>query len=80
MNLLDKSGKFKSWLTFKTECILRSLFYFQWLQLTEAIPKAWKNIFQNNINNNGSLIIKDHDIIRRTLIVSINKLAWRDFH
>ena len=35
-------------------------FYFQWLQLTDDIPKAWKNIVQNNIKNNGSLTIRDH--------------------
>ena len=54
---------------------LMKLIYFQWLQLTDAIPKAWKDIVQNNINNNGSLIIKDHDIILRTIMVSINKLT-----
>ena len=42
MNLLDNSGKFKSWPVFKMEYNLNNKFYFQWLQLTDAIPKAWK--------------------------------------
>ena len=57
MDLLNNSGKFK------TEYNLNHKFYFQWLQITDAIPKAWKNIVQNNINNNGSLTIKDRHIM-----------------
>ena len=36
--------------------------------------KHGKNFVQNNISNNGSLTIKNHHIIQRTRIVSINKL------
>ena len=57
---------------FKTEYNLNNKFYFQWLQLTNAIQKAWKNVAQNNINNNGSVTIEDHHIIRRTRMFSIN--------
>ena len=57
MDLLNNSGKFK------TEYNLNHKFYFQWLQITDAIPKSWKNIVQNNINNNGSLTIKDRHIM-----------------
>ena len=53
MIFLDNFGKFKSWHEFKTACNLNQKFYFQWLQLIDAIPKAWKKIFQININNNG---------------------------
>ena len=42
--------------------------------------KYWKNIIQNNINNNGSLTIKDHHIIWRTRIVSVSKLNARDLY
>ena len=38
-----------------------------------------KNV-QNNINNNGSLTIKDHHIIQRTRIISINKLTARELY
>ena len=74
MDLLDNSGKFKSWHVFKAKYKLNHKFYFQWLQLTDAKPKAWKNIVQNDINNNGSLTIKDHRIIQKTRIISLNKL------
>ena len=74
MDLLDKFGKFKSWRLFKTEYSLNHTFYFHWLQLTDTIPKAWKYIARNDINNNDSLAIKDHHIIQKTRIVSINKL------
>ena len=74
MNLLDNSGKFKSWHVFKAKYNLNHKFYFQWLQLTDAKPKAWKNIVQNDIKNNGSLTIKDYRIIQKTRIVSLNTL------
>ena len=80
MDLLDNSGKLKSWHVFKTEYDLNQKFHFPWLQLTNAMPKAWKNTVQNNINNNSSLTIKDHQIIRRTRIVSINKLTARELY
>ena len=55
MDLFDTSGSFKSCYVFKTEFNLNYTFYFQWLQLTDVILKIWKNIIQNNINNNNSL-------------------------
>ena len=78
MDSFYNSGKFISWHVFKTECNLNHKLYFQWLQLTDAIPKAWRNIVQNNINNNSSLI--DHHIIRSTRIVPINKLTTRELY
>ena len=65
MDILVNPRKFKTWHVFKMEYNLnhKSYFYFQWLQLIDAIPKRLKNIFKNNINNNGSLTIKDHHII-----------------
>ena len=63
IDLLDKSGKFTSKTECKMEYNLNHTFYFQWLQIINDIPKAWKNIVQNTINNNGSLTIKDHQII-----------------
>ena len=80
MNLLDNSGNFKSWHVFKTESNLNHKFYFQLLQLTDAIPKARKYIVENNINNNGSLTIKDRHIIRSTRTVLINKLTVRELY
>ena len=51
MDLLDNSGKFKSWHVFKMEYNLNHKFYFRCLQLTDV----QNNIVQNNINNKGSL-------------------------
>ena len=39
-----------------------------------------EKINQNNINNNGSVIIKDDHNIRRTRIFSINKLTVRKLY
>ena len=42
--------------------------------------KSMEKIVQNNINNNGSVIIKDDHNIRRTRIFSINKLTVRKLY
>ena len=39
-----------------------------------------ENFVQNNINNNGSITIKDHHIMQRIRIVSRNKLTARELH
>ena len=44
MDLFDESGLLKGWSVFKMKCNLNITFYFQWLKLTDAIPKVWKNI------------------------------------
>ena len=59
---------------------LNHKFCFQWLQLTDAIRKAWRNIAQNNINNNGSLTFKDNHIIQRTRIISTNQSTARELY
>ena len=46
--------------------------------ITDAISKAWKNIVQNNINNNDSLTITN--IMRRTIMFLINKLTAGDLY
>ena len=46
MDLLDKSGRLKSWYVFKMEFSLNYTFYFQWLQLVNAIPKHGKIFFK----------------------------------
>ena len=80
MDLSEKSGKLKSWYVFKTENNLNHTSYFRWLQLTDTISKTWKDIVQNNINNNGSLTFKDHHILQSTRILSINKLTARELY
>ena len=44
IDFFHEYGKLKSWSVFKMECNLNDTFYVQWLQLTDAIPKTWKNI------------------------------------
>ena len=45
-----------------------------------CFTKSMEKIVQNNINNNGSVTIKDDHIIRRTRIFSINKLTVRKLY
>ena len=59
---------------------LNNIFYFQWLQLTDAIPKTWKKIVQNNVNINKSLKVKEHDIIQKNRTISIYKLKAKELY
>ena len=59
---------------------LKNIFYFQWLQLTDAIPKTWKKIVQNNVNINKSLKVKEHDIIQKNRTISIYKLKAKELY
>ena len=45
-----------------------------------CFTKSMEKIVQNNIDNNGSVTIKDDHIIRRTRILSINKLTVRKLY
>ena len=64
-NLFDEHEKLKSWPVFKMVYNLNNTFYFQWSQLTDAIPKNWENIVQNNFKIIESLTVKYHHIIRK---------------
>ena len=63
MELFDGHYKLKVWSIFKMGFSLSNKFYFQ---LTNDIPKAWKNIVQNNVDTNMSLTFKNHRIIRES--------------
>ena len=40
MQLVDRNGVFKDWNTLKHEYDLQNNLYFQWMQLTNAIPSS----------------------------------------
>ena len=42
MDFFVEHGKLRSWSVFKIKYSLNNAFYFQWLQLTDAILKIWK--------------------------------------
>lgn len=57
--------KMESCYVFKMVYNLNNTFYFQGLQLTDAIPKVWKTLVQNNVNNIDCLTVSDNHIIRK---------------
>ena len=50
-NLLDASGKFKSWNELKTVFTLADNLYFSWMQLINSMPLNWRNIIKDNCSS-----------------------------
>ena len=60
MQLVDRNGVFKDWNTLKHEYDLQNNLYFQWMQLTNAIPSSWKKFIKQNSNINTFTTAQHH--------------------
>ena len=58
----------------------KSQMLYSMVSTNRCYTKSMEKIAQNNINNNGSVTIKDDHNIRRTRIFSINKLTVRKLY
>ena len=54
-----------SWDYIKSECNLESKLEFRWIQLTDALPKLWKDRILNCIGNSMNFCIFDHHLIKK---------------
>ena len=61
-----KNGKTKSWDYIKSEYNLESKLKYCWIQLTDALPKLWKDCILNCIGNSMNLCIFDQHLIKKT--------------
>ena len=59
----------------KIEFHLRETHKIYWLQITDALPKSWKDIILKDKVNAKNLVIFDHHIVRKSQICSLNKLT-----
>ena len=62
--LFSENGSIKQWHKFKRERNLHESFYFQWLQLIDAIPQRWEIIIKENYENAVNLIIHDDHLVK----------------
>ena len=63
--IFHKNGKTKSWDYIKSEYNLESKLKFCWIQLTDALPKLWKDRILNCIGNSMNFCIFDHHLIKK---------------
>ena len=72
-----KNGKTKSWDYIKSEYNLESKLKYCWIQLTDALPKLWKDCILNCIGNSMNLCIFDQHLIKKNNLYCLNKFRSR---
>ena len=73
LQLFSDNDSTKKWHEFKTEYNLHESSYFKWLFL-DSIPERWKFIIKENYENATHLIIHDHDLIKGSKVMTLDKL------
>ena len=67
-HLFDNFGKVKDWNVLKEEFHLDNKFYFQWMQLINAIPSKWKKIIKDEGKCENLLLLNHHLIKHNNLV------------
>ena len=78
--LFNTDGTLKKWDHFKQEYNLQDANKFQWIQLVHAIPNNWKNIIVNDKGDSFNLAIENHHLIKKNLILCIEKLESKELY
>ena len=78
--LFNDNGNIKPWKDLKIEFNLKDTQKIYCLQITDALPKPWKDIILKDKGNAKSLVIFDHHIVRNTQIHSLNKLTINELY
>ena len=74
------NGKTKSWDYIKSEWNLESKLRYFWIQLTDALPKLWKESILSSIGNSINLCIFDCHLIEKNNLYCLNKLGSRELY
>ena len=78
--IFHKNGKTKSWDYIKSEYNLESKLKYHWIQLTDALPKSWKDRLLNCIGNSMNLCIFDHHLLKKNKLHCLYKLGSRKLY
>ena len=62
----------KQWFEFKSEFSLNKNSHFYWIQLNNAIPKAWKENLYKEDKNYHELTFSGHHLIKKYQIYSLS--------
>ena len=78
--IFRRNGKTKARNYVKSEYNLESKLKYCWIQLTDALPKLWKDRILNCIGNSMNLCIFDHHLIKKNNLYCLNKLGSRELY
>ena len=78
--LFNADGSVKNWNILKTEYALQNKYQFCWIQVINAIPEMWKKSIKQTSENTSLLIVKDHDLLRGSRIIILEKLSSKELY
>ena len=79
-NLVDITGKYKSWDTMKYEYNLIDKETFRWVQQVHAIPKLWVEALNKDSQLSVNLAIYDHNLIKICQFDTLDKLVTKELY
>ena len=69
--LVDKNCCFKDWEIWKNQYLIKNITDIQWVPLVHSILQTWKeNLKKNESNNDNTLLILKHHLIRNKRILT----------
>ena len=78
--LFDTDGAMKPWSVFKSEFSLSKNSHFYWIQLNNAIPKAWKENLYKGDKNFNDFTFSRHHIVKKYQICSLSKCNSKELY
>ena len=78
--LFHNNDAMKPWSVFKSEYSLSENSHFYWIELNDAIPKAWKQNPYKGDKNFHNLTFSGHRIIKKYQIYSLTKCNSKELH
>ena len=73
--LFNDNGNIKLWKDLKIKFHFKDTHKIYWLQITDALPRTWKDIILKDKGKAKKLVIFDHRIVKNSQIYSLNKLT-----
>ena len=74
-HIFHENGKTKSWDYIESEYKLENKLKYRWIQLTDALPKLWKDRILNCIGNSMNLCIFDHHLIKKKQLILLEQVG-----
>ena len=76
--MFNENGNIKPLEDIKIEFHFNDTQKIYWLQIIDALPKSWKDAIFKNKENTQNVVIFDHNIVRKSQVCSLNKLASKE--
>ena len=77
--LFNDNGNIKPWKDLKTKFHLKDDHKIYWLQITDALPKTWKDIILKDKGNTINLVTFDHPLKEILKFVVLTNLLVKSY-